>query len=110
MVTKLGQILGKLCSILLPVIALCLVEFVVTKLGQILAKLCHRLIGLVCMVIKLGQEAKKSVCLLHFEINATSAAGGLENFTMLSVQTVFDGEAKHVKRLLQKVKVVYQKI
>ena len=34
-------------------------------------------------------DAKKSFCLLRFEINGTSAAEDLENFAMFSVHRVF---------------------
>ena len=38
---------------------------------------------------KLDQDAKKSFCLLRFDINGTSAAEDLENFAMFSVHRVF---------------------
>jgi len=38
---------------------------------------------------KLDEDAKKSFCLLRFEINGTSAAEDLENFAMFSVHRVF---------------------
>ena len=40
-------------------------------------------------VTKLDQDAKKSFCLLCFEINGTSAAEDVENFAMFSVHRVF---------------------
>ena len=43
---------------------------------------------------KLDQDAKKSFCLLHFEINGTSAADDLENFAMFSVPRVFHTSAQ----------------
>ena len=36
----------------------------------------------------MDQDAKKSFCLLRFEINWTSAAEDVENFAMFSVQRV----------------------
>ena len=40
-------------------------------------------------VTKLNQDAKKSFCVLRFEINGTSAVEGLENFAMFSVHRLF---------------------
>ena len=40
-------------------------------------------------VTKLDQDAKKSFCVLRFEINGTSAAEDLENFAMFSVHRLF---------------------
>ena len=62
-------------------------------------------------VIKLDQDAKKSFCLLRFEINGTSGAEDLKNFacfpyTECSILQLRDRKSKHVKRLLQEVKVV----
>jgi len=37
----------------------------------------------------LDEDAKKSFCLLRFEINGTSVAEELENFAMFSVHRVF---------------------
>ena len=63
-------------------------------------------------VTKLDQDAKKSFCLLRFEINGTSVAEDLKKtspylpYTECSILQLRDCESKHVKRLLQKVKVV----
>ena len=56
-------------------------------------------------VTKLDEDAKKSFCLLRFEINGTSVGEDLENFatfpyTECSILQLHDCESKHMKGLL----------